>query len=85
MRVARNHRSVLSIRQRRGFFRRALRPGRLRPARVGRYFTVGGVLNGPRGARNWALNLVRQEIRDGTYLSRWRLDAALDRMLAQIF
>ncbi len=85
MRVARNLRSALCIKQRRGYFRRAIRPGQLRPARMGRYFTVGGILNGPRGARNWALNLVRQEIADGTYVSKWRLDAGLDRMLAQIF
>ncbi len=85
MRVARDLRAVLRIRRKRGFYRNPLRPYRSRPTKLGCYFAVGGVVNGPPGARNWALNLVRQEIADGTYLAKWRLNAAIDRMLADIF
>ena len=84
MRTARNSSSLLRTKRRRGFFRLALRPGRLLPSPLTRYYTVGGVLSGPPGARRWAMNLVRREIADGTYLSDWRLNAALDRMIANV-
>jgi hypothetical protein len=85
MRVSRDLRSLLRIRKRRAYHRRPLQAARPRPRGPGRYFTVGGIVVGPRGARNWALNLVRREIADGTYLSSWRLESALDRMIARMF
>ncbi len=85
MRAARDLRSVLRVKGRRGYYPVPRRPGRSRPTKLQRYYTVGGVVTGPRGARNWALNLVRREVEAGTYVSKWRLNAALDRMLASIF
>ena len=82
MRDVRDLRSVLRVKRRRGYYPLPRRPGRSRPTRLQRYYTVGGVVTGPRGAHNWALNLVRREIETGTYVSEWRLNAALDRMLA---
>ena len=84
MRVARDFRTALRIKKRRGYYRMPVQPGRFRPTGLQRYYTVGGVISGPRGARIWALNLVRREIKEGTYLSEWRLNAALDRLLARI-
>ena len=85
MRVARDLRSLLRIRRRRGYYRTPVRPGRRLPLRLGLYYTVGGVLSGPRGARSWALGLVRREIDDGSYVSEWRLNAALGRLIARVF
>jgi hypothetical protein len=85
MRVARDLRYILRIKRRRGYYRQPLRPERGRPLRPGRLCTAGGVLKGPRGSRGWALDLVRTEIEEGIYLSDWRVNAALDRLIASIF
>lgn len=85
MRAARDLRSILRVKKRRGYYPIPRRPGSSRPTKLQRYYTVGGVITGPRGARNWALNLVRREVETGTYVNEWRLNAALDRMLASIF
>jgi hypothetical protein len=85
MRVARDLRLLLRIRKRRGYYRKPVPPRRRLPSPLTRYYTVGGVINAPRGSRSWALRLVRREIEEGTYLSDWRLNAALDRLLASLF
>ena len=85
MRVARDLRSVLRIKRRRGYYRTPLRTGRARRAGGRHYPTAGGVIVGPRGARRWALSLVRSEIEAGSYVSEWRLNAALGRLLAKVF
>lgn len=84
MRVTRSFRSILRIKRRRGYYRTPGRPGRFRPARAQRYLPVGGIIVGPPGARRWALGLVRREVKAGSYVTDWRLSAALDRMLARL-
>ncbi|MHC4916148.1 MAG: hypothetical protein ACYTGB_11730 [Planctomycetota bacterium] len=85
MRVIRDLRSVLRIRRRRGYYRTPVRPDRFRPLKLPRYFTTGGVITGPRGSRRLALNLINQEVRAGEYITPWRLNAALDRLIARVF
>jgi hypothetical protein len=82
MRVVRDLRFVLRIRRRRGYFRTPIRPARRRPAGLQRHCTAGGILAAPRGARSFALNLVRSEMLAGTYVTPARLSAALNRLLA---
>jgi hypothetical protein len=84
MRLARHLRSLLSPGPRRGWRPLPLRPAR-RSAAHGHYLAAGGVISGPRGARQFALDLVRSEIRSGSYVTDWRLGAALDRLIAGMF
>ncbi len=85
MRIIRDLRSVLRIKRRRGYYRTPLRPDRFRPHKFPRRLTTGGIVIGPRGSRRLALNLVNQEVRAGAYVTPWRLNAALDRLVASVF
>jgi hypothetical protein len=82
MRLARELRSLLRLGRRRGYRPLPARPGRRSDSSRGQYLAAGGVISGAAGARRFALELVRSEIRAGTYLSEWRLQAALDRLIA---
>jgi hypothetical protein len=85
MRVVRDLRSALRVVGRRGYIRTALRPPGLPAAGPRSRCTAGGVVSGPRGARGFALNLVRSEILTGAYVTPARLELALDRLLAAAF
>jgi hypothetical protein len=81
MRSCRNFRQILGFDCGRGWFRGPARPGQ-RAVRRGHYLAAGGILSGPPGARSFALQLVRREVLAGSYVTSWRLDNALDRLLA---
>jgi len=85
MRPVRHLRTILRIRKRRGYYRIPARPRRLLETSMQRYIPVGGVMVGPPGARRWALGLVRHEVESDSYVTDWRLAAALDRLLASMF
>jgi hypothetical protein len=80
MRLGKDLRGLLRVGSRRGYQSVPTRPGRR--ARRGRYLAAGAMAPAGTPERRFALELVREEIRAGTYVSGWRLSAALDRLLA---
>jgi len=85
MRVARKLRAALRLsRIARGYQPMAARPGRPWKSARGARAPAGGVIVGPFGARQRAVDLVRSEIAAGSYLTDGRLAAALERLIASL-
>jgi len=85
MRVARNIRQALKLnRLHRGYARLPLRPRLLRTFCAMRELPAGGVIVGPPGARQLALDIVRSEISAGCYVTEGRLADALYRLMATL-